>query len=90
MKYYMYSIFDRVAQTYSNPFCSINDQDATRSFARAVNDSNTSICAAPHDYSLYLLAEWHALDGVISALDRPAHVCNGDALVAVVNSNNED
>lgn len=53
MVYQMYSIYDKVAEQYGAPFCSLNDATATRSFNQQISANQL---AEPTDFELYCVA----------------------------------
>lgn len=73
----MYSIYDSKAETYGVPFFAVNDQVAKRQFQDAVNDSAIPFFHHPEDYSLVRVGEWRTMEGKVSGLDSPFHVCKG-------------
>lgn len=88
MNYVVCSIFDRVAQTWSNPFYSVNKEDALRSFRRGILDPNTMFHSNPADYSLYVLGTWNAQSGELLPFKKGAqHLSNADDLISVPESN---
>lgn len=54
----MYCIYDSVSQVYDRPFPAFNDEDAKRSVAQIVNDSNHPIGRNPEHFSLWNVGEW--------------------------------
>ena len=74
----VYSIKDSKAGTFSNPYYSINDSTAIRSFEQAAADPSTTISQFPTDYSLYKLGTFDDSSGTISRLDdgTPLFVAN--------------
>ena len=74
----VYSIKDSKAGTYSNPFYSINDSTAIRSFEQAASDPTTTISQFPTDYSLYRIGTFDDSSGSIKQLDdgTPEFVAN--------------
>jgi len=63
----LYSVRDLKAQTFCNPFASLNDATARRDFARAVNDPNSQLCQNPEDFSLALVGTFDDESGEIHA-----------------------
>jgi hypothetical protein len=80
-----YSIFDKTAGAYSNPFFALNDGMAVRMFSQVVNDPNSHINKQPNEFNLYLLGEFDEHSGVISGLsDGPDIVIFGSEVVESV------
>lgn len=75
----LYSIFDRVARVYADPFVSINDATAARSFTIAQSSPDTMLYAAPQDYQLWYLGSMDNSSGDILCFDdyEPYKVCDG-------------
>lgn len=61
----LYSVRDVKAQTFCNPFASLNDQTARRDFAHAAQDKTHGIGQNPEDYSLYLVGTFDDESGEI-------------------------
>ena len=77
----MYSIYDAVAAAFIQPFYTVNDGAAVRSFTEAVNDENTQINKAPHDYILYSVGEFDEPTGTITAPEIPTKIMHGSECV---------
>ncbi|CRH64993.1 Uncharacterised protein [Chlamydia trachomatis] len=86
------SVYDKKAQTFSQPFCAINEQVAIRQFGDAVRDTNTAICAHPEDYQLFNVGVFDESHGVCIPADRctdglhlaPVHLIDAISLVPPV------
>lgn len=65
----LYSIYDRVARVYGDPFVSVNDATASRTFTIA-QSSDTIFSISPSDYQLWYLG---SLDNVYGDI-----VCDGE------------
>lgn len=77
MKQNVYTIKDAKSGTYSNPFISINDETAKRSFAQASADPNTTISQYPEDYALFKIATWDDEAGTYSISENaPEFISN--------------
>lgn len=65
----LYSVYDVKACSYGNPMVMRSDGEATRAFAREVNDPRTDnlINSNPADFSLYRIAEWYPDEGAVVA-----------------------
>lgn len=59
----MYSVYDRVAKVYADPFVSVNDATAARSFTLAQASPDTMLYAAPQDYQLWYLGSFDNTSG---------------------------
>lgn len=55
MKYNLYTVYDKKAQSYSAPMAASSNELAIRSFKAQVNDPNVSnmLYHAPNDFALY-------------------------------------
>lgn len=75
----LYSIFDRVARVYADPFVSINDATAARAFTIAQASPDTMLYASPQDYQLYYIGSMDNTNGDILCCDdyEPYKVCDG-------------
>ncbi len=77
----LYSIFDRVACVYADPFVSVNDATAARSFTLAQSSPDTMLFASPQDYQLWYIGSLDNSSGELLAYDDPAtephKVCDG-------------
>lgn len=49
---YLYSVFDRKAQTYDTPFVAVNDSVASRMFSDLVNRKDNLVGLHPEDFEL--------------------------------------
>lgn len=77
----LYSVYDRVAHVYTEPFSSPNDASAARAFTLASSDADSLLSASPQDYSLWYIGcldnnagELHSCDG---REFEPYKVCDG-------------
>lgn len=75
----LYSIFDRVARVYADPFVSVNDATAARTFNFALSNPETLRFTAPEDYQLWYLGSMDNSSGGLLFLDEcePHKVCDG-------------
>ena len=77
----LYSIYDRVAHIYADPFVSVNDATAARSFTLAQSSPDTMLFASPQDYQLWYIGSLDNNSGELLAYDDPAcephKVCDG-------------
>lgn len=67
MKLKIYTIFDRKALAFAQPFFLVNDDVAKRSFQMAVKDPQSQIADSPHDYELLCIGMWDDQDGEIES-----------------------
>lgn len=67
----IYSVYDKKAMVFFNPMYVDNAVDATRSFERAINDSNTYLCQYPDDFALYELGSFDEEKGQHNLLSIP-------------------
>lgn len=75
----LYSIFDRVARVYADPFVSINDATAARAFTIAQSSPDTMLYASPQDYQLWFLGSMDntTAEFICSGEGEPRKVCDG-------------
>lgn len=78
----IYSVFDKKAQLFCAPFCSVNDHTALRDFTYAANDPTTDIHRYSLDYSLYYVGSFDDESGHISTDVQRRHVADAFQLVA--------
>ena len=62
MKLMAFSIFDRKAMSYDQPFFVVNEVTAVRMFDRTARDASTMIAAYPEDYVLVHVGEFDTLE----------------------------
>lgn len=77
MKKYVYSIFDKVAQIYHNPWVEASDFTASRAFKLALADRNTLYGSCPSDFILYRIGSFDDGCGLLSQSVIPDKVCEG-------------
>lgn len=65
----LYSVFDRVARVYADPFVSVNDATAARSFTLAQSSPDSMLYAAPADFQLWYLGSMDNTNGDILCFD---------------------
>lgn len=77
----LYSIYDRVARVYADPFVSVNDATAARAFTIAQASPDTMLYASPQDYQLWYIGSLDNNSGELMSFDDPAtephKVCDG-------------
>lgn len=75
----MYSVFDRVAQFYADPFSSPNDATAARAFNIAQSTPESMLYASPLDYQLWYIGSLDNINGHILCQgdSEPYKVCDG-------------
>lgn len=70
----IFSIFDKKALSYFDPFFQHNRGLALRGFGELVNDPKTALNKYPADFSLWELGEFDETSGVILAHPKPVFV----------------
>lgn len=65
----LYSVYDRVARIYAEPFVSVNDATAARSFTLAQASPESMLFAAPQDYQLWYIGSMDNSDGSLVCSD---------------------
>lgn len=84
MQKMVYSVFDKVALVYGNPFISVSKGVAVRDFASACKDPNSAINRNPLDYSLMELGTFDDSTGLIDPNLQPSVIaqaidfCSGE------------
>lgn len=78
MMYVVCSVKDRVANTFSHPFCSPTEQSAVRAFSDLIADRNSGTPSQhPDDFDLYHIAYWDDQDASYKTLSTPAQLALG-------------
>ncbi len=72
----VYTIKDAKSNAFANPFYSVNDATAIRSFQQAAADSNTTISQFPEDFALYKLGSFSDESGEFTLEKTPQFVAN--------------
>lgn len=67
----IFSIYDKKAQAYANPFYYHQKGQAIRAFEDAVNDVQSPFFKHPEDFCLFLVGEWDDCTGTIKPLANP-------------------
>lgn len=78
-----YSIYDRKALIYNNPFYSVADGAAVRIVQDMANSSDNFIGRHPGDYVLYRVGFWDDEKGLMIPLAALVHVVDVQSLVQV-------
>lgn len=63
----IYSIYDSKSQLYSQPFYSMNNATAIRSFTLPCNEPGHDFNRFPADYTLMCIGEWDDRTGTVKA-----------------------
>lgn len=71
----LYSVYDRVAAVYADPFSSPNDATAARAFTLAQSSPDSMLFASPGDFQLWFLGSMDNRTGDIES--APFKVCDG-------------
>lgn len=69
-----YSIYDSKALCFSQPFLSINNDVAERSFYDLANDNISQISKFPEDFSLFILGTFNDSTGLIVSSLSPINL----------------
>lgn len=70
MKKCVFSIYDKKAGIYSNPFTSVRKEAALRDFAHITNEEGNDINRCPEDYDLYQLGVFDDETGLFEVFPR--------------------
>lgn len=75
----LYSIFDRVALVFADPFSSANDATAARAFTYAQSNPESIRFTDPADYQLWFIGSMDNSNGHILCQgdSEPYKVCDG-------------
>ena len=78
-----YSIFDKKAGTYSNPFFCVSQGVAIRQLMDLVTDQRTTVSKYPEDFALYEVGSFNEITGAL----LPCRHDGGEVLNPVFISN---
>lgn len=67
----IYSLYDKLAEKFGNPFVSENHQVAIRDFAMACKNENSPMAMFPNDIELAFIGDFDERKGIINANDKP-------------------
>ena len=75
----LYSIYDRVAHVFGDPFTSVNDATASRAFGFSQSSPESMLSLCPSDYQLWYLGSLDNTSGDILCCDdyEPYKVADG-------------
>lgn len=85
MRYKVFSIRDRAADLFCQPFYSHSTGAAVRSFTDEINNPQGNFYKHPEDYDLYELGTFDDEFGQFTT-DNPRQVCVGKDVAVKVNS----
>ena len=74
LKLNVFSIYDKKAQAYFNPFYFHYKGEALRSFETEVNNPQSPLSKYPADFALYRLGVFNSTTGCIEGLPKPEFV----------------
>lgn len=77
MKKFLYSVYDKVAQVYQNPWIESCDQTAARAFSIALADEGSVFNLCPTDFILYRVGQFNDVTGVFCDCELPVKVLDG-------------
>lgn len=78
MLYSMFSVFDKTAAVYMQPFCSRTAGEAVRSFRDGVNTPGTPMFTASADFSLFKVGIFDDVTGTVQSFDTaPVLIVHG-------------
>lgn len=63
----VYAVYDSKAKLFLHPFFCLNRAVAARIFSDVANDKGTNVGQHPLDFSLFEIAEFDSLTGIITA-----------------------
>lgn len=86
MKTRLYTIYDRKALAYHQPYYAITDAVAVRTFADAVADPNAIFGRHPNDYVLYYAGDFDDSNGQLWPQQPLTHIIDAQVLVKAVQS----
>lgn len=71
-----FSLFDRKAGTYGEPFMRRHTADAVRSIQASVEDPKSVLSRHAADFDLYLLSQFNPLTGLFDNLSEGGFIAN--------------
>jgi len=77
MKLLLISVRDSVSGAFTNPQCVRSKGEAIRSFSDAVGSKDSSFCAHPADYTLYMVGMFDDVSGSIEPLQDVEKLITG-------------
>lgn len=77
----IFSVYDKKAALYSQPFLTVNEGTAIRMFNRACHDPNNDISLYADDYALYHIGMFCDESGQITPQYPPVHVIDGSTCI---------
>lgn len=72
----VFSVFDKKAKAYTQPFFMNQKGEALRAFDGIVADKQTQIAKYPEDFALYKLGEFDDVSGLLSSLNEPEFIAH--------------
>lgn len=76
MTYQVYSLMDKQAQLFAQPFISINENTCKRDVSMQIARSSGTLNFSPADYDLYRLGKFTDNSGVIESEAPFEFICN--------------
>lgn len=73
-KLQIFSVYDKKAVAYGNPFYYHQKGQAIRGFEDAVNEPTSPFGKHPEDFALFHIGEWDDTTGVITPLKNPVPI----------------
>lgn len=71
----IFSIYDKKAVAYNQPYFFPQTGQALRAFADLVNDNTSPLCRHPEDFALFHIGEYNDNTGVITPVTpNPIHI----------------
>ncbi len=74
IKLNVFSIYDKKAQAFFNPFYFHYKGEALRSFEQEINNAQSPLSKYPADFCLYRLGVFNSTTGCIEGLSKPEFV----------------
>lgn len=71
---HLFSVLDTKSGIFSAPFCSVNENTATRDFGHACNDPTTDLNRYPGDFVLVKLGTYDETSAQIEVLQVHKHL----------------
>lgn len=70
----IYSVYDKVAKNYGQPFYVKNDDIAKRDFANFVSQPGSIVNSNSEDFSLVRVGSWDSEKGLLMPELEPVHI----------------
>lgn len=78
---FIYSIYDKKGNFFTNSFFDHSNAEAVRKFARLSNDSRTDVNMWPDEFALYCVGKFDPDNGTVAGVDPVKFVVDAISLL---------